>query len=122
MNCVGLCSIERSFESGLVMNCFYKSNRGLISLLEKNIKLYRSPEEFTDDLSLHARQSEVRFENLVRAFSSYFAILACAWIGFLVHWSMLTIRRLLKMVHLKMRFFRFILIEQSRAIKRRFSR
>lgn len=79
------CSIERSFEHGLILNWFFKTNEGSLARIMKNVKVHRSIEEYTEDLSnsLHA---EIKFENLSRAFFFYFLVLGGISIGYTITW------------------------------------
>ena len=94
-------------------------SRTLISLIETDIKLYRSLEEYTDDLSSHAQQSEVRFENLSRAFVSFDIILLSVLTMFATAWLLPTLKRTLQIVQLEIRF---IAIKTFKQIKIGFSR
>ena len=53
----------------------------------KNVKVYRSLEEYTEDLSnsLHA---EIKFENLTRAFFFFFLILGCVSVWYTFTWNL----------------------------------
>lgn len=53
----------------------------------KNVKVYRSLEEYTEDLSnsLHA---EIKFENLTRAFFFFFLILGCISAWYTITWNL----------------------------------
>ena len=90
----------------------------MISLLQKNIRLYRSLEEYTDDLSSSALHSDVKLENLSRAFAFLFLSLGGLFAVFIIAWLWPTARRLFGMAYLKIRL---IVREKSMAIKRKFS-
>ena len=116
-------SIERSFEADLVSNWFYKTNRAMISLIERNIKLYRSLEEYTDDLSLQALRSDrsVKLENLSRAFVFYVIVLALLLIWFITEWYLPKAKKFLDIVYFKIRLAAIKQFEKMRKKISRFS-
>ena len=101
-------------------------NQASLSLIVKNVRLYRSLEEYTDDLSYSTFHANIELENLEMAFEFFFLVLGCILIVFVIGQHLPKGKRLLKMAHLKMRFVRFFVIQQystmQALLKLRFSR
>ena len=113
------CSIERSFEGGLVYNWFLKTNEASLSQIMKNVKVYRSLEEYADNLTFNTLHMNIRLENLSRAFALFFFILVCISIGFAVAWYLPETRKRLKIFRLNARS---LAIEQLERIRMRIAR
>lgn len=95
----------------------------MISLIERNIKLYRSLEEYTDDLSLQALRSDrsVKLENLSRAFVFYVIVLALLLIWFITEWYLPKAKKFLDIVYFKIRLAAIKQFEKMRKKISRFS-
>ena len=91
-------SIERSFEGGLVLNWVEKTNEKMSSQVENKMKLYRSLQEYTDDLSY---DSEVKLENLSRAFYVFFLVLGWISMVFAAVWCLFGSRMIIVIVQMQ---------------------
>ena len=87
--------------------------------MENRIRLYRSTEEYTDDLSTNTMRYDVKLENLFRAFAGFFLVLAWISVGFVISRSLPKVKWILKILHLR---FIFFVIERLLVIKMNFSR
>ena len=107
-------SVERSFETGLVANWYYKINGAAFSMTQKRIKMYRSLKQFLDDFSSNIKHTDIKFENLSRAFDSFFVILGSVLIVFATIRCLPEVRKRFRIMRLKVWFF---LVERSERIK-----